>query len=94
MSNKALCKHLLEIILKKKIRDIRYTELQKQLICNTMQKHSPDVYVEDDLTLSIISIQTTDEKIFLKDRGFIRGMIDLNILNKGESYNKLKKKAM
>ena len=29
MSNKELCKHLLEIILQKKIRDIRYTELQK-----------------------------------------------------------------
>ena len=29
MSNKELCKHLLEIILQKKIKDIRYTELQK-----------------------------------------------------------------
>ena len=31
MSNKELCKHLLEIILQKKIKDIRYTELQKAI---------------------------------------------------------------
>lgn len=38
MSNKELCKPLLEMILQKKIKDIQYPELQKPLICNMMQE--------------------------------------------------------
>ena len=93
MSNKALCKHLLEIILQKKIRDIRYTELQKTIDLQYDAKSIRlDVYVEDDLdSVYNIEIQTTDEKNLPKRSRFYQGMIDLNILNKGESYNKLKK---
>ena len=93
MSNKALCKHLLEIILQKKIKDIRYTELQKTIDLQYDAKSIRlDVYVEDDLdSVYNIEIQTTDEKNLPKRSRFYQGMIDLNILNKGESYNKLKK---
>ena len=93
MSNKELCKHLLEIILQKKIRDIRYTELQKTINLQYDAKSIRlDVYVEDDLdSVYNIEIQTTDEKNLPKRSRFYQGMIDLNILNKGESYNKLKK---
>ena len=93
MSNKELCKHLLEIILQKKIRDIRYTELQKTIDLQYDAKSIRlDVYVEDDLdSVYNIEIQTTDEKNLPKRSRFYQGMIDLNILNKGESYNKLKK---
>lgn len=93
MSNKELCKHLLEIILQKKIRDIRYTELQKTIDLQYDAKSIRlDVYVEDDLdSVYNIEIQTTNEKNLPKRSRFYQGMIDLNILNKGESYNKLKK---
>ena len=93
MSNKELCKHLLENILQKKIRDIRYTELQKTIDLQYDAKSIRlDVYVEDDLdSVYNIEIQTTDEKNLPKRSRFYQGMIDLNILNKGESYNKLKK---
>ena len=93
MSNKELCKHLLEIILQKKVRDIRYTELQKTIDLQYDAKSIRlDVYVEDDLdSVYNIEIQTTDEKNLPKRSRFYQGMIDLNILNKGESYNKLKK---
>ena len=64
MSNKELCKHLLEIILQKKIRDIRYTELQKTIDLQYDAKSIQlDVYVEDDLdSVYNIEIQTTNEK--------------------------------
>ena len=93
MSNKELCKHLLEIILQKKIKDIRYTELQKTIDLQYDAKSIRlDVYVEDDLdSVYNIEIQTTNEKNLPKRSRFYQGMIDLNILNKGESYNKLKK---
>ena len=93
MSSKELCKHLLEIILQKKIKDIRYTELQKTIDLQYDAKSIRlDVYVEDDLdSVYNIEIQTTDEKNLPKRSRFYQGMIDLNILNKGESYNKLKK---
>ena len=93
MSNKELCKHLLEIILQKKIKDIRYTELQKTIDLQYDAKSIRlDVYVENDLdSVYNIEIQTTDEKNLPKRSRFYQGMIDLNILNKGESYNKLKK---
>ena len=93
MSNKVLCKHLLEIILQKKIKDIQYTELQKTIDLQYDAKSIRlDVYVEDNLnSVYNIEIQTTAEKNLPKRSRFYQGMIDLNILNKGESYNKLKK---
>ena len=93
MSNKELCKHLLEIILQKKIKDIRYTELQKTIDLQYDAKSIRlDVYVEDDLdSVYNIEIQTTDEKNLPKRSRFYQGMIDLNVLDKGESYSKLKK---
>ena len=86
MSNKELCKHLLEIILQKKIKDIRYTELQKAINLQYDAKSIRlDVYVEDD-TESVynIEIQTTNEKNLPKRSRYYQGMIDLNVLDKGE----------
>ena len=69
------------------------TELQKTIDLQYDAKSIRlDVYVEDDLdSVYNIEIQTTDEKNLPKRSRFYQGMIDLNILNKGESYNKLKK---
>ena len=76
MSNKELCKHLLEIILQKKIKDIRYTELQKAINLQYDAKSIRlDVYVEDD-TESVynIEIQTTNEKNLPKRSRYYQGM--------------------
>lgn len=51
-----------------------------------------DVYVEDDENIVYnIEIQTTDKKNLPKRTRYYQGMIDLNILNKGEDYKALKR---
>lgn len=87
------CKPLLEHILGVKIKEIKYPELQK-VIDNAMEAKSIrlDVYVEDaDNTVYNIEIQTTDKKNLPKRMRYYQGMIDLNIISKGEDYKQLKK---
>lgn len=93
MSNKELCKPLLEMILQKKIKDIQYPELQKSInLQYDARSIRLDVYIEDDEnTVYDIEIQATNEKNLPKRSRYYQGMIDLNIINKGEDYNKLKK---
>ncbi len=92
MSNKELCKPLLEMILQKKIKDIQYPELQKSInLQYDARSIRLDVYIEDDEnTVYDIEIQATNEKNLPKRSRYYQGMIDLNIINKGEDYNKLK----
>lgn len=93
MRNKGLCKPLLEMILRKKIKDIQYPELQKTIDKQYDAKSIRlDVYVEDDIqTVYNIEIQTTNKKNLPKRTRYYQGIIDLNILDKGEDYNKLRK---
>ena len=93
MRNKGLCKPLLEMILQKKIKDIQYPELQKTIDKQYDAKSIRlDVYVEDDIqTVYNIEIQTTNKKNLPKRTRYYQGIIDLNILDKGEDYNKLRK---
>lgn len=87
------CKPLLEHILGVPIREIRYPELQK-IIDNTMDAKSVrlDVYIEDsDNTIYNIEMQTTNKKNLPKRMRYYQGMIDLNIISRGEEYNQLKK---
>ncbi|HCJ07356.1 MAG: Rpn family recombination-promoting nuclease/putative transposase [Lachnospiraceae bacterium] len=87
------CKPLLEHILGVQIREIRYPELQK-IIDNTMDAKSVrlDVYIEDsDNTIYNIEMQTTNKKNLPKRMRYYQGMIDLNIISKGDEYNQLKK---
>lgn len=93
MRNKGLCKPLLEMILQKKIKDIQYPELQKTIDKQYDAKSIRlDVYIEDDIqTVYNIEIQTTNKKNLPKRTRYYQGIIDLNILDKGEDYNKLRK---
>lgn len=87
------CKPLLEYILGIKIKEIRYPELQK-VIDSTMESKSVrlDVYLEDEKnTIYNIEMQTTNKKNLPKRMRYYQGMIDLNIINKGEDYKQLKK---
>lgn len=87
------CKPLLEKILGIKIKKIEYPELEK-VINHTIGAKGVrlDVYVEDDKhTIYNIEMQTTSQKYLPKRMRYYQGMIDLNIVEKGEEYSKLKK---
>ena len=87
------CKPLLELILGVKIRHIEYPELQKAINERYDAKSVRlDVYVEDDAgTVYDIEIQTTSKKHLPLRVRYYQGMIDLNILEKGENYQALRK---
>ena len=93
MSNPKLCKPLLEMILRKKIARIEYPELQKTIDKQYGSKGVRlDVYVEDnEQTVYNIEIQTTKKKYLSKRTRYYQGMIDLNIIDKGQDYGDLKK---
>ena len=93
MSDPKLCKPLLEYILNIKIRQIEYPELQKTIDKRYDSKSVRlDVYVEDDKnTVYNVEIQTTNKKNLPKRMRYYQGIIDLNIIDKGEDYAELKK---
>ena len=91
--NLNLCKGLLEIILEKKIRKVELPEAQKDIkITYDGKGIRLDVYVEDkDNTVYDIEMQATDTKNLPKRSRYYQGMIDLNLISKGEDYKQLKK---
>lgn len=93
MSNPKYVKPFLEAILKIKIRKVVYPEAQKSIHLSAGSKGIRlDVYVEDDKnTVFNLEMQTSFRRDLPKRMRYYQGMIDLNILNKGESYSKLKK---
>lgn len=93
MQNRRLCKKLLEIILKVKIKKIEYPELQKAVdISMDAKSVRLDVYVEDENnTVYDIEIQTANTKELPKRTRYYHGMIDLNLINKGAYYSELRK---
>lgn len=93
MRNEKQCKTLLECILGIKIRKIEYTDVEKVIEKTYSSKGVRlDVYVEDDMnTVYNIEMQATNKKNLPKRIRYYQAMIDLNIIEKGSSYNKLKK---
>lgn len=93
MLNKRLCKQLLEIILGIKIKGINYPELQKPINPDYDAKSVRlDVYVDDDKgTVYNIEMQTSNPGNIPKRTRYYQGMIDLNLIEKGEDYSKLTK---
>lgn len=87
------CKPLIEMILNKKVKSISYPELQKTIDNRYDAKGIRlDVFVEDEENvLYDIEIQTTDKKDLPKRKRYYQGMIDLDVINKGEDYKMLKK---
>lgn len=92
-TNPELCKELLELILGIKIRKVEIANSQ-QMIAITADAKSVrlDVYVEDDSnTVYDIEMQATKTTHLPKRSRYYQGMIDLNIIERGENYDKLKK---
>ena len=91
MQDKKLCKKLLERLLQTKIRDIVYLEEQKSInIEKDAKSIRLDVYIEDGNRGFDLEMQTTDKRNLPKRSRYYQGMIDLNTIEKGENYKKLK----
>ncbi len=92
MWNPKYCKPFLETILGIKISDIKYPKAQKTIDITAGAKSVRlDVYVEDEEnTVYNIEMQVTLNKNLPKRSRYYQGMIDLNILEKGEDYKNLK----
>ncbi len=92
MSNKELCKELLEIILNVKITDIVYLEKQKAIDISADGKSVRlDVYVADEShTIYDVEMQVKNRHNLPKRSRFYQSMIDMEWLEKGEDYNELK----
>ena len=93
MSDPSLCKPLLERILNIRIERIEYPALQKVIHQRYGSKSVRlDVYAADEAgTVYNVEIQTTDRKNLPKRMRYYQGLIDLNILNRGEDYKALRK---
>ena len=93
MTNPELCRALLEMILNIKIERIEYSEKEKTID----EKHDAkgirlDVYVKDVRgTVYNVEMQTTDPGNLPKRSRYYQGLIDLNLIAKGEDYEKLNK---
>ncbi len=97
MKNTELCKELLEVVLGVKIRKIVYKETEKELDLSLDAKSVRlDVYLEDEdedeeRIAYDIEMQATDTKHLPKRSRYYQGMIDLNLIDKGRTYDELPK---
>ena len=92
-TNPRLCKELLEMILGIRISRVEVSESQKTLKQTYDGKGVRfDVYVEDNKnTVFDIEMQTTLKDDIPKRTRYYQGMLDLNLIEQGSKYSKLKK---
>ena len=91
MRDKDICKGVIEKLLPIKVKDLEYIEEQKSIDLSYGAKSVRlDVYVEDTDKVFNIEMQTTNQKGLAKRSRYYQGMIDLNTIEKGENYKKLK----
>ena len=91
MRDKKICAALIERLLGTKIKDIVYLEEEKKIDIKWDAKSVRlDVYVEDGNRVFNLEMQTTNQKNLPYRSRYYQGMIDLNTIEKGESYRKLK----
>ena len=94
MQDAELCKELLQIIFPNmKIDHIEYPVLQKTINMDADAKSIRlDVYIVDNKgTVYDIEMQMADTKELPKRTRYYRAMMDLEMIDKGQSYKKLKK---
>ena len=94
MQNKRICKHLIECILQIKIKEITFPSAEKSIAVGHISKSIRlDVYVKDETgRVFDIEMQCTngsDDELPKRTR-YYQGLIDTEILTKGESYSQLK----
>ena len=93
MRNPKFCKPFLERVLGVKISRIEYPKSQETIDISADAKSVRlDIYVEDgNETVYNIEMQTTENRNLPKRTRYYQGMIDLNILEKGDNYKNLKR---
>lgn len=93
ISDKEICKELLESILKIKIEKLEMPEEQKVINLLLDSKGIRlDIYVKDEnSTVYNIEMQRCKKKQLAKRFRYYQGNIDLDLISKGEDYTKLKK---
>ena len=92
MSNKEICKPVLEQILNIKIRDIEYLDYEETIqIAPGSKSIRLDIYVEDDKnTVFNLEMQTTNYEELPKRSRYYQDIIGLKLIEKGQSYDILK----
>ena len=94
MQNKRLCQHLIEKILQIKIVEITYPDTEKSIDVRWDSKSVRlDVYVKDETgRVYDIEMQCENEANngLAKRTRYYQGMIDMELLNKGDVYDNLK----
>ena len=93
MRDPKLCREMLERLLEIEISDIEYPEEQKTIdLSYDSRSVRLDLYVKDDKsTVYNVEIQTVNTRELPKRSRYYQGMIDLNLIEKGEPYRKLNK---
>lgn len=91
MKDKEICKGVLERLLKIRIKEIEYPELQKN-IKTAYETHGirMDVYVKDSDKVYDIELQNKSYDFLGKRCRFYQSMIDADFLLAGNDYSKLK----
>lgn len=89
MSDKEICKATLEQILNIKIRDIKYLDYEETIqVAPGAKGVRLDIYVEDDKnTVFNLEMQTTSYAELPKRSRYYQDVIDLNIIEKGDTYD-------
>ena len=91
MSDPALCKELLEILLHIKIERLEFNEPQKSLKLTSESKGIRlDVYVKDSNRVFDIELQTTNERNLELRTRYYQGVMDISELEKGELFSNMK----
>lgn len=92
MQDKKICKPFLEAILEIKIDHIEYLEPQKTIAIKVDAKGVRlDIYVDDGKTVYDCEMQTSFFRNILKRSRYYQGFIDMDLIEKGADYSKLKK---
>ena len=92
-NNPELCRELLELIIGRKVGEFLQIEKQKQIEITADGKGIRfDVYSEDDRNVIYdCEMQTTANRNLPKRARYYQGMIDLNLIERGEDYSSLKR---
>lgn len=89
--NTDLCRELLEVILNKKIREIRAVEYQKTVDVRYNSRGVRfDVYAENDEEVYDIEMQVADDPDMVLRSRYYHSMLDMDQLEKGDNYSVLK----
>ncbi|MBR4776022.1 MAG: Rpn family recombination-promoting nuclease/putative transposase [Lachnospiraceae bacterium] len=93
MRDKKKAKPLLEMVLRKKIKDIIYVEVEKTKETGYRTRGiRMDVYIEDDEKIVYdIEMQGFQKPHFGKRFRYYQSAMDVDVVNKGDSFGKLRK---